>query len=481
MYDKKILYQLIDNKYNDNKIDIYLNLIYHNYVNDANNYLLLISNALKYNYKKYNNIITKLSIYSYPQINNYFNDKLPNKNNIFNYFNLNNNLIDITINNHLIDDNNLKILCSSLKNNNKLKILNLYDNTITDITPLKDVLNNNTIKKIDLSYNNITDLTPLKYILKNNTNLKILNLYGNNIKDLTPLYYILNNNKIQELYIDNPYCKYIHSSNNKIALHTESDMYIPDRNLLFSVNKQQNVNNSNNYQYDLSNIFNILKNNNTLKKLDLRYFILNDLEYYGLCDMLKVNTSINSFTITNTINKSADFNHDCSELFNVLKYNNSIQELKINIYKMNKKEVKSLSEMLKYNISIKKLEIIVNNTSYNDLYLIYNSLEFNKKIEELFINNNKIPYNDIDKRYDLYLLCKCLYFNKSIKILEIYDYNITKNIDLLESLLKYNHHIKSMFLHELLYNNKNVIGIHDISFSTIYKFIKFNKILYNDY
>ena len=478
MFDKKILYQLIDNKYNNNKINISLTLTDVNYVK---NYLTLISNALKYNYKKYNNIITKLSIQDYPQGNTYIiNYRI--QNNIFNYFSLNNNLIDITINNHLIDNNNLEILCSSLKNNINLKILNLSHNEITDITPLKDVLNNNTIKKIDLSWNNITYITSLKDVLKNNTSLKILNLTCNTITDITPLKDVLkNNNSLQELYIDNPHCIINYESNNKIISCGDYNLFITSGNMLYSVNQQYDNNNSNNYQSDLSNIFNILKNNNTLKKLNLRDFILNDLEYYSLCDMLKVNTSINSFTITNTINKSADFNHDCSKLFNILKFNNSIQDLTINIYKMNKKEVKSLSEMLKFNTSLKKLTINKNYTSYNDLILIYKSLEFNKNIKELIIVNNLLTINETDRRYDLNLLCKCLYFNKSITRIFITD-NIIKDIDLIVDLLKYNHHITNIDFFECAFNGRNYdINIVDNLKDKIKTMTNFNKTLYNDF
>ena len=483
MYDKQIIYQLIDNKYNSNKIDIPLN---HIDINDFNNYINSLCNALKYNYKKYNKIITEILIRYYPYGHYYIDDyELPI--NFINYLNLNDKLTNITINQSLINDNNLKILCSSLKNKTNLKKLDLSYNNISDLTPLKFILKNNThLKILNLLHNDINDITPLNDILKNNTHLKILNLYENHITDLTQLNIILKNNKfLQELYIDNPYCIYSYKDNNKIIPYNDGNILTFCGYGLFSINQQYDNNNTNNYHYDLSNIFNILKTNNTLKKLDLNQFILNNSEYYSLCDMLKVNTSINYLHITNTTNKSTEFNHDCSELFNVLKFNGSIQELKINIYKMNKKEIKSLSEMLKYNSSIKKLIIIKNYTSYNDWFLIYKSLEFNKNIKELTLINTIQTTTETDRRYDLNLLCKSLYFNKSITIIEIDDI-IIKDVDLIVNLLKYNHHIKNIYFCDYQISgffDYNIIGrslVNNLK-DKMNKILSFNKTLYNDF
>ena len=504
IFNKYVLYQLIDNKFNNDRLVIIFN---YNDTDNYNNYEYetLVNNALKYNYKKYNNIITKLSIYNHT----YYQYDYRLQNNIFNYFSLNTNLIDITINNHLIDDNNLKILCSSLQNNTNLKILNLSMNNINDITPLKYILNNNIIKKIDLSYNNITDLSPLKDVLINNISLKILDLSHNNINDITPLKYTLNNNiikkidlshnkinniyklgkylknnsSLQELYIDNPHFNRQLEMYNKLEPYYERGIFSQSINGEFFSIKQQdnNEDNLNNNHYDLSSIFKVLEHNNSLKLLDTNLNILNNTEYYSLCDMLKVNTSINSLYVNDTVNKIKEFNHDCSELFNVLKYNNSIQELTINIYKMNKKEIKSLSEMLKYNTSIKKIRINRNCTPYNYWFLIYKSLEFNKNLEELYLFNNKFSINEADKRYDLYLLCESLYFNKSIKKLEISDESF-KDIDLIVDLLKYNHHIKNIFLYDCTINRINYdINIVNNLKDKIKELTNFNKTLYNDY
>ena len=516
MFDKQVIFQLVDNKYIDNKINVSFNVTDNN---DYINYITLISNALKLNYKKYNNVITKLII------NCHSNNNYTFSYNIFNYFSLNNNLTSISITGRLLNDNNFILLCSSLKNNTSLKFLDLAHNNISDITPLNVILKNNVITELDLTMNKITNIDNLGDYLKNNTSLKILNLYNNKITDFKNFFenlkynktlkklniqynihlyiydydnipssyvqnyrnnvnyintYLQNNNSLQELYINNT-----HYINNMFQIAFMNGYTNSADNFLCSIKQQDNNNynyNLNNYNYDLSNIFKTLEHNNSLKLLDLGCNVLNNNEYYSLCNMLKVNTSISSLYITNIVNKIKEFNHDCSKLFNVLKFNNYIQELKINIYKMNKKEIKNLSEMLKYNTSIKKLEIIKNNTSYKDWFIIYNSLEFNKNLKELHLCNNISPIDETDRRYELYLLCKCLYFNKSIKTLKIEDESL-KNIDLIVDLLKYNHHIKDIFLFEFprFYRiNININVINDLK-DKIKKLTIFNKTLYNDY
>ena len=80
--------------------------------------------------------------------------------------------------------------------------LNLCDNNISDITPLKELIN---LSELDLISNSISDITPLKDLknltvleltnnfisdvtpLKNLTNLIHLDLISNSISDITPL------------------------------------------------------------------------------------------------------------------------------------------------------------------------------------------------------------------------------------------------------------------------------------------------------
>ena len=508
MNNKQLIYQLIDNKYNDNKIDILIDRLINNLMNnyndflingpsnDINNEILTIYNALKYNYKKYKHLITQISI----RYNNYYNRKIIFNANFYKYFSLNNNLSIITISGNLIDNINLKILCSSLKNNLNLKVLSLTKNNISEITPLNEILNNNIIKEIDLSCNEIYNIYSLGEYLKNNTSLKTLYLDYNHIYDFKHFFeqiqnnktlkilfigyndgilnsinylnvinkFLQNNNSLQELSIDNPY----RIGNNRINYFISSGLSQPY--VEKDVNQEEILNK---YHYNLSDIFKTLEYNNSLQRLT--FDILNNTEYYHLCNMMKTNTFIKTLNISDVLNKTSNFNHDFHILFDILKYNDTIQELYINIMNMNKKEIKSISELLKYSISLKKIAIAINTTPYDDLYLIYKSLEFNKKIEELTILDNKILDTDLNKRFDLYPLCKTLYFNKSIKKLTLYS-NGVKNFNLLIGLFKSNHHLKELsYRVKSLYRSEyNEAFINNFD-RKIKKSIHFNKRLFN--
>ena len=64
---------------------------------------------------------------------------------------------------------------------NNLEEINLRNNKISNIEPLKNFKN---LKKIDLSYNKINKLDALKAISENNIKIEILYLNNNNIEDI---------------------------------------------------------------------------------------------------------------------------------------------------------------------------------------------------------------------------------------------------------------------------------------------------------
>ena len=274
MFDKKVYYQLLDNKYNKNNIIISMNELINEHNNLDNNLLTLLCNALKYNYKKHKHIITQISIkYIY-----FFGISL--NTNFYKYFSLNNNLNNITISG-LINDDNLKLLCSSLKNSNNLKILNLSVNRITNIDILGEYLKNNTsLKTLYLFYNNITDFKNFFESIQNNKTLKKLDIRGN--KGIYKQYkgensinylnnvnkYLQNNNSLQELYIEN-----IYDSEDVYAEYKNPYMIGYARYYKDKFHYMQNGGHNFDYKYilnvrhyDMSNIFKTLEHNNTLKK-----------------------------------------------------------------------------------------------------------------------------------------------------------------------------------------------------------------------
>jgi len=110
--------------------------------------------------------------------------------------NLTGNEMKIGLNNKNIDNLTLNLL-SDIEFKN-LKEINLSNNMISDISPLKKFKN---LKKIDLSNNKIDNIDSLKEISENNKEIECLNLSNNSIDNAD----ILKNNifpKIQEINLD---------------------------------------------------------------------------------------------------------------------------------------------------------------------------------------------------------------------------------------------------------------------------------------
>lgn len=188
--DKKVIYDIIDNKVygiinnnygnsyithsNKSILDIYVNDYYDNMIKTYDSYnLKLLFNALKLN--------TNLKLLKLIKLCDYSNFS------------------------RLFD---LDLLCDSLKNNKKLKYLELSENGLYNINSLSKIFINSKIKFLDLSYNEITDLTVIIHFLENNNTLQYLYLNHNCIDDynLNLLCKVLENNNTLQ-YLDLSYNK----------------------------------------------------------------------------------------------------------------------------------------------------------------------------------------------------------------------------------------------------------------------------------
>ena len=109
---------------------------------------------------------------------------------------------EINLEGKSLNDTDLKALCTIYFKN--LEVLNLKNNEINNIGPVKNLRSSN-LQKIDLSDNQIEDLKPLQDL--ETKKLKYLNLEKNNISNITPL---------QILNIKNRGLKKINLRNNKI-------------------------------------------------------------------------------------------------------------------------------------------------------------------------------------------------------------------------------------------------------------------------
>ena len=99
-------------------------------------------------------------------------------------------------------------LCKVLKMNNTVKVLNLFNNNITDVQSIVELLKtNNTLQELRLNNNNITDVQSIGEGLKTNNTLKKLFLGNNNITDDSGIQSIIDglktNNTLKTLSLAN--------------------------------------------------------------------------------------------------------------------------------------------------------------------------------------------------------------------------------------------------------------------------------------
>jgi len=281
IYVKKIIYDLIDNKYDGflygyhyNKDYIIKDLIYNK--NEDPFYIL---NCDSYKEKLNKKLRNKLNL-------NYNNLKIilcglgNNYTEIFyKALQVNNNLkilqFTTTLNTSYKMTINLNQLYNSLLNNKELLYLDLCHNFLNDINLLPKILENKpSLNYLDLSNNCITDINPLNQILKNNLLLSYLDLSHNYIYDLNIFYNLLKNNNLNYLNLSHNKIKNINSLIN-----------------LLSYNKLKYLDLTYNEIVDLKLLLKALENNTTLKCLYLSDISIDDVKLIN--EILEKNKTIN--------------------------------------------------------------------------------------------------------------------------------------------------------------------------------------------
>src|SRR5690242_2813536 len=111
------------------------------------------------------------------------------------------NITEISLSGEQLDDNDLFVLCTALKNNTHVISLDLSINQISDIWPLAELIN---LQQLFLEGNKIYNIQSLAKL----HNLKNLVLAQNDIGDIQPLadlvnleFLILSKNKISQIQI----------------------------------------------------------------------------------------------------------------------------------------------------------------------------------------------------------------------------------------------------------------------------------------
>ena len=176
------------------------------------------------------------------------------------------NEMKIKLNNKNIDNLTLNLL-SDIEFKN-LKEINLSNNIISDISPLKKFRN---LKKINLSNNKIDKIDSLKEISENNKEIESLNLSNNSIENAE----ILKKNifpKMQEINLD---------QNNLLQKDIDEIKNIIIDKSKINCNNKYNINNVINIDKDLAefeNFFRIKKKGKIIYE-NLRYSMPNKEHY----------------------------------------------------------------------------------------------------------------------------------------------------------------------------------------------------------
>jgi len=255
---------------------------------------------------------------------------------------------------------NIHLLGNSLKFNKSIKELSLIHCNVYQIKSLADSLKvNSTLKVLNLVDNYITDMNELLDSLQYNKTLLKLNFCSN--------MYNLNNNSLslQPIFL---YKDLINKQ------HYNYDFYISKinnslENMLSKNSTLQELNLSqNDLEYEtLISISDGLKNNNTLKVLNLNDNNFDDIS--SLCEVLSFNTSLEKLSLNKSFNKDPVFNP-----------------------KYTLKLISTLLDNRKSKCHLQYLEL--NGINYNftftneDIQLFINSLKNNNYLKELILNNN---------------------------------------------------------------------------------------------
>ena len=240
------------------------------------------------------------------------------------------------------NENKIRI-CSSIYNDNN-KVIELITDNINenDISILIDKLKLSYVNQLNLSFYEIKNLNELLNTINSLNNINILKITCYHKEDVNLLLNFLKNNKnITSFKLNFNYPDYDDDNND--------DEYDDDYDEQFK-----------SIQFiDYNLLSDVIKNNNTLKILDLGHCLIND-DIKIISDSLKINSSLEEIELMYNYITNIDF------IFDVLIVNKSIKEF---------------SAMQCYIKSV-------------DVSLIYEFIKYNNVIQHIFLNNDKLEYND---------------------------------------------------------------------------------------
>ena len=306
-------------------------------------------------------------------------------------------------------NNDLKIssilILQALKENSKLKVLDLNDNNMTEETAedLASVIKNNSnLQQLYLANNNLkTSSILLLQALKGNSKLKVLDLNDNNMtgeaaEDLASV--IKNSFNLKRLYLANNDLKtssvLVLQALKEISKLTVlnlngNNMTVKAAEDLASVIK----NNSNLEQLHLANndlrtssilILQALKKSCRLKVLDLNCNNMTEKAAENLTSVIKNNSNLEQLYLANN-----DLRTSSTLILQALKENSELKTLNLNSNNMTGKAAEDLASVIKSNSNLEQLGLANNDLEASSI-LILQALKENSKLKVLNLNSNNM-------------------------------------------------------------------------------------------
>jgi len=265
----------------------------------------------------------------------------------------------------------------------RFKVINvhIYINEL-----VKFIKNNHTIKALSLNQSNITneDLKLLCEAMKENDTLTTLDFSENNsFSDITPICELIRNNKnISTLYFDNVYnCDFIPlietlKTNNtikKLKIYDTEHLFDNFCDMLILNNSIDHFSYRNMHKIDITKIEEVLKTNKILSGLSLYNDVISNWE--PLFEGLKEN---NTLTYLNLNNCEI---HDYSPFYKMIKNNSSLKVIKLSHYCTSiDNNCESLIEALEHNKVIERLN--VQGIKINDALRYLKAIYFHPTLKE---------------------------------------------------------------------------------------------------
>ena len=322
-------------------------------------------------------------------------------------------------------------ITESLQNNTNLQSLKLQNMTEDGIKLISEIMTaDKTLQKLDLSNNSLFDDGVVNIIdgIKNNSTLQELNISYNYITTKGLLHFmeaLKNNFTLQVVDITNNNVtrsgftsikQFIENLHHRIKIYASWNEITKESNLVtkifincFSNNMQEEVWPwSPQYQYRDQLIVYFsesLKEDDTLKKLDLSFSKINGKEAQIIGKAIKMNQSLQILNLDfNRISNGVAFISDA------LKSNNSLQILRISGNNIISEGATKIADAIKMNKTLQELYIRGNNISYDGAAAISDALKSNNSLQILDISENNISEGAIK-------IAEAIKMNKHYKIL----------------------------------------------------------------